>query len=225
MAPIPGRLGVPDGVDREPVLRVPLGGHAVQTRNGRGVGPSKLETQEIGEQVVVAEPGPLPVDRVDEGTGILELEQDPLRAFRPKEAVRDRPVHALEDRRSQQELSHRLGLALEDLGEQVIGHGSLAARELGDESLRVRPACERQRREPKAGNPALGPRLKRADSSGGERDPGGGEQLVCLIELKAKVRGAQLGQLAGETESMQPERRIVASRQDHSQLWRATVEQ
>ena len=216
---------MPNGINREPVLGIPLGGEAVQTGKRGGLGAPQLETQEIGEQVVVAEPGPVSVDGVDESAGVFELEQDPLGALCPEEAVCNRPVYALEDRRPQQELTYRLGLALEDLGEQVIGHRSLAAGEFGDESLRVRPSRERQRREPKAGDPALGASLQRLDGVGGERDPGGGKQLACLVELKAKVRGAQLGELARETESMEPERRIVASREDHSQLWRPAVEQ
>ena len=121
----------------------------------------ELEAQEIGEQLVIAEPRPLAVDREDERVRILELEQDPLRAGRPERADRRAAVHALEDRGAEQEPPHRLGLALQDLGEQVVRHGPLAARELGDESLRVGVTGERERREPQSRDPPFGPGLER----------------------------------------------------------------
>ena len=66
---------------------------------------------------------------------------------------------------------------------------------------------------------------ERPDGLVGEGDPGPGEQLLCLVEPESKVCGAQLDELTGETETMESERRIVASRQDHPELWRPAVEQ
>jgi hypothetical protein len=97
---------------------------------------------------MVAEPRPLGVERDDERVRFLERVQDPLRAGRFEEGVGQRTVHPLEDRRAQQQSPHLVRLALEHLGQQVIGHGVLAAGELGDEALGVWMAGQRQRCQP-----------------------------------------------------------------------------
>ena len=175
--------------------------------------------------MVVAEPGPLPVDREDERARVLELEQDPLRSGGSEEPIGQRSVHALEDRRSQHELADRLGLALQDLGEQVVGHGPLAARELGDEALRVGTTGQRERRQPEPGGPSLGARRERGDGVVGELDPSRGKELARLVERELQIGGPYLRQLAGEAVAMQSDRRIVAGRQDHPELRRPAGEQ
>ncbi len=163
--PVRGRLRMADRLDRELVLRIPLGRGAMQLRDGIGLCAPQLEAKKIGEQLVVAEPGPLRVDGEDERIGILELEQDPFRPCRSEEPIGERSVHALEDRGSKEEPANGLGLALQDLGEQVVRHGPLAPREFGDEALWVGLAREREHREPESRRPSLRPGLERADGA------------------------------------------------------------
>ena len=105
------------------------------------------------------------------------------------------------------------GWRVEHLGQQVVGDGALAAGELGDESLGVGMAGERERRQPQPRRPPLGPRLEQGQALVRERDPGRGEQLARLLEREAQIGGPHLGQLAGEAQAMQPELRVVAGRQ------------
>ena len=93
---------------------------------------------------MVTEPPSLGVKRDDECVRPLKSVQDSLRAGGAGEDVRQCSVHPLEDRGAQQQPPYVVGMALEHLGEQVVGDRTLAARELGDEPLRLRVAGERE---------------------------------------------------------------------------------
>ena len=107
--------------------------------------------------MVVAKPRPPGVERGDERVRVLELLQDPLRARAAGEDVGQRPADPLEHRGAQQQLAHLRRLALQHLRQQIARHGALAAGELGDEPLGIGMAGERDRGQPQAGGPALGP--------------------------------------------------------------------
>ncbi len=62
-------------------------------------GPAQLELQQIGEQVVVAEPRPPDVERGDERVRVLEALQDRLRARAAGQRVGERAADPLEDGR------------------------------------------------------------------------------------------------------------------------------
>jgi len=150
---IPGELPVLRGLrmldrlDHETVLGEPLGRGVVQLWDGIGLCAPELQAKEIREQLVVAEPRSLRVEREDECIRVLELEQDSLRSGGPDDAIGERPVHLLEDGRSQQEPTHGLRLALHHFGDQIVRHRALAARELGDEALRVGTPGQRECRQ------------------------------------------------------------------------------
>ena len=56
VAPVARRLRVADRLDHVAVRLVPLGGRPVERADGRGREPPQLEPQEVGEQLVIAEP-------------------------------------------------------------------------------------------------------------------------------------------------------------------------
>ena len=56
-----------------------------------------------------------------------------------------------------------LGLALQDLLDQVVDDVAVVAGEAGDEAGDVVAALHRQRRQLEGGDPALGPALQRGD--------------------------------------------------------------
>ena len=78
--PVLRGLGLPDRLDGVPVFGVPSGGGFVQCGEPGWLGPSQLQLQEVGEELVVAKPGPPRVQRDDERACLLELLQDPLPA-------------------------------------------------------------------------------------------------------------------------------------------------
>jgi len=69
---------VPDGVNHLAMLGEPLRSPPVQCRYFLGPRPAQLQPQQIGEQVVVAEPRPVGVQRHDKRAGVLDFEQDPF---------------------------------------------------------------------------------------------------------------------------------------------------
>ena len=155
--PVLRRLGVADRLDRVPVVREPPGGRGVQRGQFGRRGAAQLQLQQVGEQLVVAEPGPPRIQRDHERARLLELLQDPLPARAPGQQVGQLAVHPLQHRGPQQQPPDRLALPVEHLGQQVFRHRPLAAGELGREPVRIRVPGQRQRRQPQPRRPALGP--------------------------------------------------------------------
>ena len=97
-APVLRRLGVADRLDQVPVFRVPPGGGGVQRGQfGRSAAP-QLQLQQVGEQLVIAEPGPPRIQRGHERVGLLELLQEPLPARAPGEQVGEFAIYPVEHR-------------------------------------------------------------------------------------------------------------------------------
>ena len=158
--PVAGRLGVPDGLDHVAVLREPPGGPPVQRRHVLGQRPAQLQPEQVREQVVVAEPGPLGVQGHDERVRVLELEQDPFRAGTAGQEVGQLPVDPVEQRGAQEQILDLAGLAFQHLGEQVLGDRSAGTGKLRDEPFGVRVPGQGQRREAQARGPSFGPLMQ-----------------------------------------------------------------
>ena len=205
--PVARRLGVPDGVDHLAMLGEPSGGPPVQRRHLFGPRPAQLQPQEIPEQVVVAKPRALGVERDHKRVRVLELQQDPLRARAAGQQVGQLTVDAIEQGGAQEQLLDVVGLAVQHLGEQVLGDGAVAAGELGHEPLGVGVTGQRERRQPQARGPPLGPLVQQRRPSLGQRDPRGVQELAGFALGKAQVGCADLGQLAGQAELMQAQPR------------------
>ena len=109
---------------------------------------------------MVAERRPRRIDRDDEGVLVLEREEDPLGPGGAEEVVCQRPGDVVEDGGPKEQATDVRGLAGEHLGEQVVGHGPLIARELGDEAARIRMTRQRERGQTEPGCPALGPAME-----------------------------------------------------------------
>ena len=53
----------------------------MQGRQARGIGATQLESEKVGEQMVVAKPRAPDIERAHERVCLLELLQDPLRTL------------------------------------------------------------------------------------------------------------------------------------------------
>ena len=73
----------------------------------------------------------------------------------------------------EQEGAHLLGLAGEDLLDEIVDDVPVVAGEAGDEAGDVVAALHRQRRQLQCGDPALGARLQRGDVACGKVQAGG----------------------------------------------------
>ena len=215
LGPVARRLGVPDGVDNLAVLGEPPGGEPVQRRHFLGQRPAQLQPQQVREQVVVAEPGALGVERHDERVRVLEVQQDPFRARAAGQQVGQLAVDPVEQGGAQQQML--------DVG----AAGGPASRRSG-----TRRPCGRCRRTPRRTAPGPGGRPGRAPPAAGPRPtlrsagaaapppasdsaiPDGVEQLAGLPLGEAQIRRADLGQLARQAQLVQAQRQIAAGGQD-----------
>jgi len=75
------RLRVPYRIDKLAPPEKPVSGAPMQDRHLFGQRPAQLQPQEIRKQVIVAEPGPRPVQRDYERVRLLQVLPDPLPAF------------------------------------------------------------------------------------------------------------------------------------------------
>ena len=208
--PVARRLGVPDGLDHLAVLDKPPGGPPVQRRHFFGQRPAQLQPQQIREQVVVAKPRALGVERHDKRVGVLQFQQDPFRARAAGQQIGQFTVDPVEHGGAQQQILDVVRLALQHLGDQVLGDRPVAAGELRDETLRVGVTGQRDRRQPQARRPPFRPLVQQRRSGVRQRDPRGIEKLARLALGEAQIRRADLGQLAGQAQLMQAQREIAA---------------
>ena len=116
----------------------------------------QLRAQELREQVVVAVPGRLRLDAVDEEVVRHEPLGDVGAVGAARHRVREIGCEPLGDRGREQEVADVVRLAPQHLREQVLGGGTLVERERL-EHRRVRLALPvREHEQPQSGRPALG---------------------------------------------------------------------
>ena len=181
-------------------------GYELRLREG------ELAAQELGEQVVVAEPLPALVERDDELVPSLEIGQERGGAGALERRVAQRAAQPLEDRRVQEEVAHRWRLAAQDLLEQEVADVPMVAGELADEGRRVGMAVKGEARQVQARRPAFGV-LHQAREVGGRQRHAELllQQSVRLDRGEPEVVGAKLRELAARAEASRPERGHLAT--------------
>ena len=103
----PGGQRVPDGRLGVPGAVVPAAGPAMQPGDVAGALVEQVGAQHVGEQVVVAVPAAVVVERDDEQVLPLQrLEHRPARPVRAGDGVAQRPGQPVEDRGVEQEPAH-----------------------------------------------------------------------------------------------------------------------
>jgi hypothetical protein len=212
------RIGVPDRLDLITMVGVPLRGGAVQLRKLTWLTSSQLQLQQVGEQLVVAEPGSPHVNGGHERIGLLQLLQDPLPAGVAGQQVCQLPVHLLQHGSAAQEPPHRVALPVEHFGQQVLGDSGLTAGEVRDEPLRIRVPGQRERGEPQPGRPALGAVKQQREGRVGYLDSSQVKQCPCFLEGKPEVGGPDIGHRAFEPQPMKPQPQVTAGGEHEPQL-------
>jgi hypothetical protein len=109
----------------------------VQPSHLTWLGAPQLQLQQVGEHLVVAEPGSLPIQGHHERVRPLQFLQDPLSALVPGQQEGQVLVHPLKHAGTQQEPPHLFGLPVQNLGEQVLRDGPFGAGEPRGEPGRV----------------------------------------------------------------------------------------
>ena len=207
--PVPRRLRVPDRLHREPVLRKPLRGHPVQPGDLPRRGAPQLQLQQVGEQVMVTEPGTARVQRGHERVRHLQLLQHPLPARASGQGIGQRAGHPLQHAGPQQQPPHVFRLPVQHLIQQVLRHRPLTAGKLRREPARIRMPGQRQRRQPQPGRPPLGPLMQHHHRRIGQLHPGPGKQLPRLGHAEPQIPGPDLGQLTLQPQPVQPQPQVM----------------
>jgi len=139
---------------------------------------AKLCCQQIGEQVVNAEPLSLAIEGNHESARFRKRSQMALGTEFPRQEVAERTVDAVENGGVDEQPSDVGGQAAQHFGHEILGHRSLTSRKLEDKSLRVRVCRHGDRCQAQSGYPSLGPIMKQLHSVVRENNPDSGEQLL-----------------------------------------------
>ncbi len=159
---------VPYGIAQQPVVGQPSAGRGVQLADPVGVPGSQTGTQCVGEQMVVAEPAALVVERDDEQVLALEGLQHQLTVGAESQGVAQTAAQLVEHGGVEQEGAYLVRLPAQNLLNQVVEDEPMASREGLDKPSDVstpvggaRMGPGRQRRQLQPGRPPLCARLER----------------------------------------------------------------
>jgi hypothetical protein len=152
----------------------------VQHRHLIGQRPAQLQPQQIREQVMVAEPGPLGDQRDHERVRLFKVQQHPFRPRASGQQISQLAVDPVEQAGAQQQVLDTVRLAVQHLAEQVLRDRAVAAGELRGETLQVRVTGQRQRRQPQPRGPPFRPLPQQRRPALRQRDTRGRQELTGL---------------------------------------------
>jgi hypothetical protein len=205
------------------LLEVPLGRPAVQFG---GVAPTELQAQEVGEEVVVAVPLALAVERDEEEVRALDAPQHLGRVVAPGDGVAQRRAQPIQDARAQQELPHVRRLPVEHLVGEVVDDVAVVAGEARHGRRGIVASAQSQSGEVQAGGPALGALDQAADVVGAQREAlPSVEQVVGLLAIEAQLVDGDLGELAAAAKPGQRQRGLGAREERELELGWGVLEQ
>ena len=179
----------------------------------------QLKLQEVGEQLVVAEPGPPRIQRDHEHAGLLELLQDPLPARAPGQQVGQLAVYPVSStlvRSSSRRTSSgcrsstsasRYSATVRSLPENSAANRSGSGCPASDSAASRSPATQPSVRS-----------YSSPSAESGQRYPGRLEQRLRLVQREAQIGRADLGELSLQPQPVQAQPQIVAGGEHEPQL-------
>ncbi len=230
---VAARDRVPYGIGEQSVLGEPSAGRGVQLTDPVGMTRSQTGTQCVGEEVVVAIPPALVVERDHEQVLALEGLQHRLTVGTTGQGVAEPAGHLVEHGGVEQERAHLVRLPVQNLLDEVVEDEPMAARERLDEpSDIVGPVgsagmgAGRQRGQLQPGRPPLGARLESGHECGLQPQPHHlVEEDLGFVGGEPEVRGPHLHELATRPQTRQRERWVGPGRHRQRDLRRQVVEQ
>ncbi|MFE6487492.1 hypothetical protein ACFVGN_31790, partial [Streptomyces sp. NPDC057757] len=211
---------------RLPRVGVPLAGPAVQAHDLAGVFVGQVRAKDVREEMVIAVPAALVVEPDDEQVGPVEDFEHGSAVPASGDGVAQRAVEAAQDGRPEQEVTHVIALAGQDLVDQVVEDVPVVTGESGDEVRDVRAPLECERRQLECGDPALGALLQGFDVRRGKVQSDGFVEVGRYLDgSEAEVGGAQFDQLAAGPQSCERQRRVGAGADHQVHLRREVFEQ
>ena len=190
----------------------PLQVHGQQLR----VAPLELRTEEIAEQMVVAIPLAVIVERDDEGIGTREVLKRSSRVVYAEHCIAQGRRHVIEDRRPEQETLEMVRLAVQHLFHEVVGDLLLIAGQTGSPHGGIVTAAQRQRGQRNRGGPALRPLAQGPGRRLRELQSCARGNITGLHRVQGEERGPDLDQIPTCAEPAERHPRIAA--RDQHQL-------
>src|SRR3712207_4133770 len=129
---------------------------ATQNRHQMGPAAHQLIVQELGEELVVAVPFPLPVQGNNKKVRVSQLAQYVGRTLPTHHRVAKLACHPTKHRGFEQKLSRFFGEARHDLLPQQVDYVSVAASERCDKVVFVFPVLQRESGEVEPRRPPFG---------------------------------------------------------------------
>ena len=169
----------------------------------------ELRSEEITEQVVVAEPLAAIVERDDERIRAREGLERIGGVVRAEHRIAQGWGHPVEDRRTEQEHLEIVRLAAKHLFQEVVGDLLLSAGQFGSPRRGVVAVSQRQRCQRDRGSPPLRPLAQSLGRLLGQLQTTEGGNGSRLLGVQCKERGPDLDQIATCTEAAEPHSRIA----------------
>src|SRR5215211_4545599 len=185
------------------------GGHQV------GLAAPELVEQQLGEEMVVAVPLSLLVQRNHEQVGVSELAQESARTLPTRDRIAQRASHRPQYRSLEQKLPHLLGEVRQNLLSQEGDDVAVAAAERLDEGMLVLLVLQGEGGEVDPRRPPFGTLEQHREVIGADAKPHLlVQQAIGFILGEGELLGADLVHLSLGPKPSQWQRRVRAARDD-----------
>ena len=207
-----GRATVADRVLGPVVGETP--GHCTSVELGHQLGlrPLELVPEKLAEEVVVAVPLPLPVERHHEAVRALERLERLRRPGRLQHGVAETAAHPHQDRGALEELRFGFRQPREELEAEVLGHEPVAAGQVIGAHRARRPGLNRQRRQVQAGRPSFRSLGQLGDLAGVEHDTRRSKQQRGFVLVQPELSDADLAHRALHPPAGEGQGRLLSAR-------------
>ena len=211
-----GTPGIADGLE-------PFGRAQLELAFAGRVPGAQLGTQQLADQMVVAEAGPLIIQRHQEQVGQVDAAQ-PRRGVLPAADGRTGVRGQLaQEGRVQHEPGHLGWLLLQHLGDEVLGDGVAADLKGSRRPGRVAGAAQGQRGHLQRRGPSLAAFMQPFKVGRADLDAEVREQVAAFGQREMQVTVPKLAQLAGQPKPVQPQRRVSPTGQHQLSSMRRPV--
>ena len=182
--------------------------------------------QHLREQVVVAIPMTVVIERHEEQVGPIKRLQHRPAVSASRDRIAERRIHTAENRGVQQEGAHLRRLVLQHLLDQVVDDVSVVSGEPGDEIGDVISTAHRESRQLERRDPSLRAIVERGDLLRRQRQPHrAGEIVRRLFRGEPQVCRAYLDQITASPQPSEGKWRISAARQHQVDVRRQVGDQ
>ena len=169
--------------------------------------------------MVVAIPAPLLVERRHEQVGAFQPHQDRGAVAAPGDRVAERAGQLAQDRGPQEEEPVFLGLAVQDLVDEVVHDVAMGAGHPGDQARHVSASLEGDGDQLQPDDPALGAGLEGRHVPGAEVQAHHSvQERLGFFEGEEEVGAADLDQLIARPQTAEGQRRVGARGDDEVHL-------